>query len=394
MDNNVQNNSANRNVNPTPGTPAYYANSNAANPNMLNANLVNPNTVNPTTVNPSAANNAIVTPTAYNTASPTVNPAVNTTAYGTATSNPNTSATVTNQGTTSAMTNVAPTTASIAYPNSTVNADAMPQNKSNAYAASNTANSIVTPTATANQNTATAAPQFTNTTTNMAAVTAQQPTNTATKSMSGMTAQTNTIMTKTIESKPVAGSGVVDSRTFTRLTDDWKYESDSTGSNTAAKRPSPAAAAPPVYDDTPRGPFRVFLRMLAGIIAFIVAAIPVCIYFKMEYISTLQMAAAIIPSALMVFIFLKLNKQITRSECTWLIIINFVLSLLLFWCCMACSLQKLYPILSFSEAWTFVGALPQTSEGMRIFLLQFLLTAVWSIVIGSGSAICYHKGYK
>lgn len=175
-------------------------------------------------------------------------------------------------------------------------------------------------------------------------------------------------------------SNTIDSRSFTRLTDDWKYETvaenRAIGTN---EQDQVTEAQVPVYDSSAsihRNPFKnlflILFRLIMAGVSFILVSILLVFIYDIHYISTFQVFIAMLPTITMYIVFKFLNKRIYLLESILLVALNFILAYLLFRIVMAHGIQELYSVLSFQEAWNFAEVIKETTEGKELYFDHFV----------------------
>lgn len=166
--------------------------------------------------------------------------------------------------------------------------------------------------------------------------------------------------------------GTIDSRSFTHTEAEWQQI-------------QAGAAAVDYVDSTdswdnyrerkPESFFRTFLAFFVSIIvAGAFAFINVMVY-DIEYISTLQCLLCILPSAFMFtcFYYMTGRRAMAVVEGILLIVLNEILSYIMFHSVMVHNIQKIYPELSFKEAWQFVKIMKAIAEMQKVYYLHFAI---------------------
>lgn len=174
--------------------------------------------------------------------------------------------------------------------------------------------------------------------------------------------------------------GTIDSRSFTHTEAEWQRIQ--AGEPTVDYVDS-TDSWDNYREDKPRSFFRTLLAFFVSVIVAGIFVLINVMFYDIEYISTLQFLLSILPpiSLFCCFGIMTGKRDIIVVEGLLLIVLNEILSYIMFHSVMALNMKKIYPEFSFMEAWEFVNIMKAISETQRIFYLHF------AIIFGSASVI-------
>ena len=112
----------------------------------------------------------------------------------------------------------------------------------------------------------------------------------------------------------------------------------------------------PQYDSSKKSLPKALGSFLISIICYIVVSIIVMNVYDIQYISSYQIALALMPTVALFVVFYKISNGTNTTEAITLCLIDFILSYLLFYAVMANGIHKMYPTLTLKESWDSVDA--------------------------------------
>ncbi len=185
--------------------------------------------------------------------------------------------------------------------------------------------------------------------------------------------------------------GTIDSRSFTHTEVEWQKIQE--GGATVD-----FVDATDTWDDysedKPRSFFRTLLAFFVSIIVAVVLALINVMLYDIEYISTMQFLMSMLPPAGMFtcFYYMINKRRMEVVEGMMLIVLNEIISYIMFQAVMAHNVQKIYPEISFQEAWRFVDVMKAISEMQRIYYLHFAIIFGVASLLGIAYGILGIKG--
>lgn len=174
--------------------------------------------------------------------------------------------------------------------------------------------------------------------------------------------------------------GTIDSRSFTHTEAEWQRIQ---AGEPTVNYVDATDSWDDYREDKPRNFFRTLLAFFVSIIvAGVLALINVMVY-DIEYISTMQCLLSMLPpiGLFTCYYYMIGKRRMDVPEGLLLIVVNEILSYIMFHSVMAHNVQNIYREISFSEAWRFVDAMKTISEMKRIYYLHF------AIIFGIASLI-------
>lgn len=125
--------------------------------------------------------------------------------------------------------------------------------------------------------------------------------------------------------------------------------------------------------DNEANPRRLLLAFIASIATFFLFAMISVFVYDIDYVSTINACASVIPSLCMVGAFYRINSRINKPEMVMLFFLNCILIYLMFHAIMARAVQRSFPEieLSFWECCKFVNTMRHTESLKEIYYTHF-----------------------
>lgn len=180
--------------------------------------------------------------------------------------------------------------------------------------------------------------------------------------------------------------GTIDSRSFTHTEAEWQRIQ---AGEPTVNYVDATDSWDNYREDKPQSFFRT---LLAFFVSIIVAGIFVLInvkFYDIGHISTLQCMLSMLSPLMMFcsFYFITGKKELMVVEGLLLIVLNEIISYIMFRAVMVHNVQKIYPEFSSQEAWKFVEVMKTFPETQRIYYLHFVIifgiASLLGIAIGS-----------
>ncbi|MDE6851910.1 MAG: hypothetical protein K2J67_05415 [Lachnospiraceae bacterium] len=187
------------------------------------------------------------------------------------------------------------------------------------------------------------------------------------------------------------GSGTIDSRSFTHTEAEWERIQERA---TAVDYVDSTDSWNDYRERKTQNFFTVFLAILVSVIvAGVFVGINVMLY-DIEYISTLQFLLSMLPPIALFtcFYYMTGKRAMAVVEGILLMVLNEIISYIMFHAVMAQNVQKIYPEITFMEAWDFVDIMKSVTEMQRIYYLHFAIIFGVASVMGIAYGIMGIKG--
>lgn len=176
-------------------------------------------------------------------------------------------------------------------------------------------------------------------------------------------------------------SGTIDSRSFTHTEAEWqKIQAGEPTVNYVDATDS----WDNYREEKPRNFFRTLLAFFVSIIVAGVLALINVMLYDIEYISTMQFLLSMLPpiGLFTCYYYMIGKRKMDVPEGLLLIVVNEILSYIMFHSVMAHNVQKVYPEISFQEAWRFVDVMKMVSDMKRIYYEHFAIIFGLASLIG------------
>lgn len=184
----------------------------------------------------------------------------------------------------------------------------------------------------------------------------------------------------------------IDSRSFTHTEADWQRIQEEEASVNYVE---PTVTRYGKQEKKPQNFFRVLLAFLVSLFASAAFVVVNVLVYKIEYFSTIQMMMTLLPQIALFYAFYFVNERYMTTVQGWvLILLNALLSFIMFYAVLAYNIQKEYPILTFQEAWRAADAMKHITESKKIYYIHFFTIFVFDSLVGIAFGLSGIRGYE